>query len=292
MDFQLDIIRAIQSIRFGFLDKLMEILTQIGDQFVFMGVVLVIYWFFNKKVAFKLVFSFAFSAVANELIKSVVKIERPFKEDPTLGVGEETSGYSFPSGHAQNTAVISTVLYKEYGKKNNWLKWVLLGAMIIVPLTRVYLGQHYPTDVLAGLALGILAALGLSKLVDLMGDNEHRVGLYMIPFLLLAITILYIIGVDYHHFKNVYVALGALAGFMGGYAIDKMMINNQFKPTGIKVLYRVLIGLIGVVICYVGLSVLFDLISVDNPILDAIRYAIICLYGTCGSAYLFKKLKV
>lgn len=292
MEFQISIIEAIQKLRFGFLDTVMKILTQIGDQFVFMGIVLLIYWFFNKKAAFKLVFVFAFSAVANELIKSAVKLPRPYQTKPELGVGESTSGYSFPSGHAQNTAVIATVLYKEYGKSNRWLKWVLLAALIIVPFTRLYLGQHYPTDVLAGLALGIGAAIGLSKLVDMMGDREHRVGLYMVPVLLLAITILYLLNVDYHHFKNIYVALGALAGFMGGYAVDKTYINYQEKATGIKVLFRVLVGLVGVLACYIGLSKLFDLIAVDNGVLDALRYAMICLYGTAGSGYLFKKLKV
>src|SRR5690554_59751 len=98
---ELDIIRFIQGIRNPFLDTLMELLTELGDQLVFIAIALVIYWFFNKRVAFKLVFVFISSAIVNELLKGIIARNRPYVEDPSLGVGTLTHGYSFPSGHAQ-----------------------------------------------------------------------------------------------------------------------------------------------------------------------------------------------
>src|SRR5690554_81950 len=289
---ELDIIRFIQGMRSPFLDTLMQILTEFGDQLVFIGVALTIYWFFNKRVAFKLVFVFISSAIVNELLKGIFTRNRPYVEDPTLGVGTPTHGYSFPSGHAQNTGVLSTVLYKNYGNKNRWLKWVLFAAMIIVPLTRMYLGQHYLTDVLAGLALGVVIALTVSVLVDMMGDKEHLFGLLIIIPLIAIIFIIAALGQPYEELKNLFVAVGGLSGFFVGYAIDKLFIRYDEQPQGIKILYRALMGLLIVAIFYVGLSLVFDLIAKDNLLLDFIRYMFVGFGGSALSMYVFKLLKV
>src|SRR5690554_1702793 len=98
---EIEIVRFIQGMRSPFLDTLMQILTEFGDQLVFIAIALIIYWFFNKRIAFKLVFVFISSAIANELLKGIFARNRPYVEDPSLGVGTLTHGYSFPSGHAQ-----------------------------------------------------------------------------------------------------------------------------------------------------------------------------------------------
>ncbi len=290
--FELEIIKWIQQIRFSFLDKLMELLTQLGDQIVFIAVALIIYWFFNKKVAFKLVFVFISSAVVNELLKGVFLRPRPFNEDPSVGVGELTHGYAFPSGHAQNTGVISTILYKNYGKKSVWLKWVLLSAMIVVPFTRLYLGQHYLTDVIAGLVIGILLALSVAKVVDMMGDKEHFYGLLVTVPVIVIVMSISMFNQPYEEIKNLFVASGGLSGFMIGYVIDKLYIAYDLHQKGIKIVYRALVGLVIVATFYVGLSALFDLISENNVYLDFLRYALIGLTGTALSMFVFKLLKV
>lgn len=290
--FELDIIKFIQQIRSTFLDTVMELVTQLGDQLAFIGIVLVIYWFFNKRIAFKLVFVFISSAVVNELLKGVFLRPRPYVEDISVGVGELTHGYAFPSGHAQNTGVISTVLYKNYGKSNKWLKWVLLAALIIVPFSRMYLGQHYLTDVLAGVIIGILLAISVAKVVDMMGDKEHYYGLLVtVPLLLIVLTISFF-GQPYEEIKNLFVATGGLTGFMIGYAIDKLYIQYDIHQKGIKILYRALIGIVIVAVFYLGLSQIFDLIAVDNVYLDFVRYACVGLSGSALSMYVFKLLKV
>lgn len=289
---ELNIIRFIQGIRNPFLDTLMELLTELGDQLVFIAIALVIYWFFNKRVAFKLVFVFISSAIVNELLKGIIARNRPYVEDPSLGVGTLTHGYSFPSGHAQNTGVITTVLYKNYSNKSKWLKWVLLAAIIIVPFTRMYLGQHYLTDVLAGLALGIVIALGVSVLVDMMGDKEHLFGLLITIPLVLIVFIISSFGQTYEELKNLFVAVGGLTGFFVGYAVDKLYIQYNVLPKDIKVLYRALVGALIVGAFYLGLSFLFDMIAVDNLYLDFVRYLFVGFGGSAISMFVFKKLKV
>jgi len=90
------------------------------------------------------------------LAKQVVQRARPVVEDAVA----QAPGYSFPSGHAANTAAAAVVL--------TLLVWPLLGARgrVVVPavaavavlataLDRVFLGVHYPSDVLAGVIFGV-----------------------------------------------------------------------------------------------------------------------------------------
>lgn len=289
---EIGIIRFIQGMRSPFLDTLMKLFTELGDQFVFIGVALVIYWFFNKRIAFKLVFVFISSAIANELLKGLFTRNRPYVEDSSLNVGTQTHGYSFPSGHSQNIGVISTVLYRNYNDKSKWLKWVLLAAVIIVPFTRMYLGQHYLTDVLVGLGLGIVIALSVSIIVDMMGDKEHIFGLLIIIPLVSIVFIISFFGQSYEELKNLFVAVGGLSGFFIGYAVDKLYIRYDDRPQSIKILYRALVGVIIVAVFYVGLSLLFDMVAVDNLYLDFVRYMFVGFGGSALSMYAFKKLKV
>ena len=90
------------------------------------------------------------------LVKLLVGRARPVVDDPI----SHSPGYSFPSGHAFNAAVVATVLV--------FLLWPLLGATgrrvatglavafaLVVGLDRMLLGVHFPSDVFAGLVLGV-----------------------------------------------------------------------------------------------------------------------------------------
>lgn len=86
-----------------------------------------------------------------KIIKIIVANPRPFvtlKDIHVLAPYE--SGYSFPSGHSSMTAAIATVVYF-YNKR---LGLLLYGFALVVGVSRVYVGVHYPVDVIAGLIIG------------------------------------------------------------------------------------------------------------------------------------------
>lgn len=136
------------------------------DRRTWIPVYLLIVWalyqrFKLPKAAWILVAGILAVAVANtlaaELIKPLVKRERPCKvELEARTLVNCGNGYSFPSAHATNHFAISVFLMLIFGRRPKWLGAVLLGWATLVAYAQVYVGVHYPSDVLAGAVLGTL----------------------------------------------------------------------------------------------------------------------------------------
>ena len=128
-------------------------------------------WAFDRKrgreTLLGLLIAVAFSYLSVDLIlKSLVARARPLvsldgvrllRDIPSLRLFKET--WSFPSGHCTSSAAAAWVLGSRHRR-------LLLPAALLVGLvaySRVYLGMHYPTDCLAGLALGALCGAGACR---------------------------------------------------------------------------------------------------------------------------------
>lgn len=137
-----------------------KILTTIGSAYVIIPVCLIsVIIFLIKKEKRKSIYIFANLItifLSNQLLKGIIQRPRP----EGFRMIEET-GYSFPSGHSMvSMAFYGLYIYMIYkGIKNKYLKWTLIaliGVLIIgIGISRIYLGVHYASDVIAGFCLSI-----------------------------------------------------------------------------------------------------------------------------------------
>lgn len=112
----------------------------------------------------------ATGGLLNRLVKALVGRERPWFPDPLADSG----GYSFPSGHAMNSAVVfvavAAALVILSRRSPRWLVPAVAGLVLAIGFTRVALGVHFVSDVVGGWLLGVawvvvgLAAFGLGRL--------------------------------------------------------------------------------------------------------------------------------
>jgi len=152
-------------IRTPVLNSLMRAITHLGDFGIFwilMAVVLMLYAD-TRRVGTLVTAGMLVSYVFNNLfLKNLVARIRPYEviDGLTLLVGR-ASDLSFPSGHSATSFVAATIMMcllpKRYGAGA-----VVLAALI--SLSRLYVGIHYPTDVLFGIVSGILIGLVIVKI--------------------------------------------------------------------------------------------------------------------------------
>ena len=109
----------------------------------------------GKDVAKRMLIVLIITTLITQVVKYVVMRPRPYTELSSLillGLGTDPS---FPSGHTSTSTAMSWVLSKEYN-------WIFMLIPIFVALSRLYIGVHYPSDVMGGFLLG----LGVAYLVE------------------------------------------------------------------------------------------------------------------------------
>ncbi len=102
--------------------------------------------------------------INNTIIKNIVQRPRPFRTFTELTILIPTPGeFSFPSGHTASSFAAAAVFYRYLPKKIGIPAIVLAG---LIGFSRLYVGVHYPTDVIAGVVMGIFLSYLAQFLVD------------------------------------------------------------------------------------------------------------------------------
>lgn len=112
----------------------------------------------NRKIGLAVSLSIGLSALVNFIAKNIIQRTRPLEEFRLI----KESGFSFPSGHSITSMVFYgflIYLVSEFvkNKKVKYILTILFSILIVlIGLSRVYLGVHYITDVLGGFTLGLI----------------------------------------------------------------------------------------------------------------------------------------
>jgi membrane-associated phospholipid phosphatase len=140
------------------LDRAMWLITQIGSVWMVALVAVGAYALRERRFAVGFVLGSLTLLLFVTIIKALTDRARPFRAmQDTRVVGIREPGLSFPSGHTTQTFFMMTLVVAVY--EPMWLVSILLyGIALLVGVTRVYLGVHYPRDVMAGAVVGVMWA--------------------------------------------------------------------------------------------------------------------------------------
>ena len=147
------------------LDKAMWAFTQIGSGMAALAIGLILFLSGDRLGAYELILGTLTLWIVVELVKALVRRSRPFiRVTEARIVGYRAGGRSFPSGHSSQAFFTATLMASHF-QLSAWVVFFLYAIALLVGITRMYVGAHYPRDVLAGAILGSAWGL-LGVLVD------------------------------------------------------------------------------------------------------------------------------
>lgn len=139
----------------------MQFFSLLGAEDFYMLVLPILYWCFDARIGLQIGIMLMLSGVTQDWLKVIFATPRPYWEDlriiPLLG---ELS-FGLPSGHALNSAGLWGLLAGLIRRK--WFTWLMVITILLIGLSRIYLGVHYLSDVIAGWLVGLLLVLAFLK---------------------------------------------------------------------------------------------------------------------------------
>lgn len=135
------------------IDNLALLISNMGIIYFWIVISIILYLFGSQKekdVAKRMIIILLVTTLITQLVKILVMRPRPYTELSNLVVLGLETDYSFPSGHTSTSTAMAYLLSREYKK------WIFMLIPIVVAFTRLYIGVHYPSDVLGGFLLGFL----------------------------------------------------------------------------------------------------------------------------------------
>ena len=148
-------------VRNPILDRIMITMTRLGDNGIFWIILALFFVAFKKtrRMGICCFLSMIFSYVSvNIILKNVIGRIRPYDAiEELMCIIEVQPDFSFPSGHSSISFACLTVIFLMVPKKTYAVIPAVIGLLIC--FSRMYVGVHYPTDILGGILLGILCGL-------------------------------------------------------------------------------------------------------------------------------------
>jgi membrane-associated phospholipid phosphatase len=151
----LDLIRAVQSYANPSLTVFMKLVTNFGGAAAYLALLPLVFWCYDEEKGVRLALAVMVSVWINLGLKFLLAQPRPFwpAYDPSVGIITESAN-GLPSGHAQISLTLWVIAASWFGKKWAYAAAVLIS--LLVGFSRLYLGVHFPTDLLGGWVLGAL----------------------------------------------------------------------------------------------------------------------------------------
>ncbi|WP_096201790.1 phosphatase PAP2 family protein [Bacillus sp. FJAT-45350] len=283
---QLEILQRFTQLQHPFLDPIAAVLTFLGNEEFYFIILPLIYWCVSKSIGFRLFYIFIFSIYINSLLKISFAVTRPIGVEgvnslfvSSAEVGSHFPHDSFPSGHAQGSATLWG--YLAYISRSTVFITFAGSLILLISLSRLYTGVHWPSDIIVGLGLGlaiILISIYVTKFL-----SSISIGLQWVLAIIFPILLVFLFPAE-EGYKYAGLLLGAGIGYLLEGKFVKMEISSSLTRKG----FALLIGLGGMFAIQIGLKVIFP----EAFIYDFIRYGFIGLWGLFVAPLLFVLLHI
>ena len=285
--FELQFLKWLEAMRTGFLTALFEGITILGEETLVILFVVALWFAVDSRLAQKVFFVTICSTGVNGIVKNIAQVPRPFDRG-VVPVREKTAtGFSFPSGHTQSFSTWSTLFAIKFKKK--WLTALVAVFIALVAFSRLYLGVHYPSDVIVGAALGV----GMAFLGDYLFERFKDVKkLYVAVLIIFAPFIIYFLIVAHERFAGFFKAFGMMGGLTLIAFLEEKGEPLSYDVAWWKKLLRIVIGVALAFALKEGLKIFETGGVYVDLVLDALRYFVVVFAVGFLCPLLFKKIKL
>ncbi|MBQ9336737.1 MAG: phosphatase PAP2 family protein [Lentisphaeria bacterium] len=266
-DLDIDILLVLQQFRNGgggvFADFLAK-MTHLADSKTVLVIMAVIYWGVCKRFGTFLLLGWNANRLVNGFLKITACAYRPWIRDSRIipfGNSIKTAtGYSFPSGHSTNAGSIygGGMLWKDFPRTLR----ILLGIFIVlVPLSRLYLGVHTPQDVVCGIGFSLLVMWLTLKMMQRLEKHPEKDWIVFSAGLILTVALaVYAACKSYpvdHDAKgkllvdgmkmaiDTFKCVGWVSGFLTGWILERRLVRFSTDIPGTGKAARIVAGLLG-----------------------------------------------
>jgi hypothetical protein len=254
-----------------------------GTELAYLAALPLVYWCIDRRRGLRIALLVFVSSAVNLGLKSAFAQPRPYDIDPSVGLAREPT-YGLPSAHAQVTAVFGGTAGPLI--KRPWGLVFAIALPLLVGLSRIYLGAHFPTDVLAGWALGA-AFVGLDRL---LGDRISAAVAGLRETIALALAAAIALGMNVLYMKDVSLG-GAFFGLAAGAIYGRRSAPFSVAGAFWKRALRYLFGMATLAIVYAAPKLLLAEIEASGPpLVRFLRYFLLGLWVAIGAPWLFVKL--
>ena len=299
---------------------IMKFFTFLGNEQFYLIIAPAILWCIDSTLGVRLGLFLMISGMLNTALKIVLHGPRPYWFTNNVeALGSAENSFGAPSGHTQNAVVVWGTLADRI--KQRWFWVVTIIVMFMIGVSRIYLAIHFPHDVLLGWLIGILILWLLLKLERPVVNwlKRYPSGIQILIAFLFSLVLILIVTIaqlylrdwslpqewvgnalltfpdepainplSYHNFLS---STGAFFGLAAGWIWISRLGGFTTQDAWWKLVLRYLVGVVGVLVLYLGLGSLFnDAETFISYTLRYLRYALIGFWMSGFAPWLFIKL--